>query len=1355
MPADAPADLPRIHYPADLPVSARRDDIIAALASHQVVIVAGATGSGKTTQLPKMLLELGKERIAHTQPRRIAARAVAERIASELGQELGGMVGYRVRFTDQVGRDTRVTLMTDGILLNAIHRDPDLRAYDAIVIDEAHERSLTVDFLLGYLVRLLPRRPDLTVVVTSATIDPESFARHFASADGTPAPIIEVSGRTHPVEIRYRPLVPDAPSATGGAADDEAATGGAGADGARDTMTAIIDALGELAGEPDGDVLVFLSGEAEIRDAMEAIQGAGLAGTEVLPLYGRLSAAEQHRVFDTRRAPGIRRRVVLATNVAETSLTVPGIRFVIDEGSARISRWSARSKIQRLPIEPVSQASAAQRAGRSGREAPGIAIRLYSEADFAKRPEYTEPEILRTDLAAVLLQMAVLGLGDIADYPFLTPPDRRGVRDGLELLRELRALDADGEVTRIGRRMSRLPLDPRLGRMLVEAEDLGVAADVVPIVAALSIQDPRERPVEQREAADRAHARFASPISDFLSILALWRHLQERQAALSGGAFRRMLRDEFLSYLRVREWQDVVRQLERELGLRGGRGARRDARGADGGAGAATAATAADAATGAGDRQIHRAILAGLLSRIGVRDRVKRDYLGARGARFVIHPASAIAKRQPEAVMSAELVETSRLFARMNAAIDPAWAESLAGDLVVRTHAEPRWERRQGAAVVDERVTLYGVPIVAKRRVLLSRIDLPLARELFVRHALVGAAGAEGGAKEGAGGDWDASRLDRRLTAFLRENAELRARLAERQERERRRDLLLDDEVVVAFYLERLPEDVATTRDFERWWRAEHRRRPELLTMTEPDLVEAAEELDPAAFPAEWSSDGQRLPLAYRFQPGDEEDGVTMVVPLPLLPRLGDEGTDWLVPGLREELVAALLRTLPKPMRREVVPAGDWARRLVPQLPADADGRLVDRLAALIRSQTAATPRQEDFDPTRLPDHLRMGFRVVDERGRVVGRGRDLAALQTRLQEPARAAIERLGGLRALGGGSAAAAGSSSRGPADGRDAGGRAPARGSGGTPASRPPADGGTPTPPRRPAGAGPALPVGARSTTWTFGALPAEHAIDLAGNTVIAFPALVDVGDAVELRLVGTAEEAAALHRRGVRRLLALAVPSPAAHIQAHLTAAEKLELAASPYPSRAALIDDAVAAVADAAVGDAPPRDEAAFAALRDRVSATGIDEAFRVVSLAAASLGAARTAERAIRETTTLALMGPLADAKAQLAGLVHPGFVARTGAAQLPRLPVYLAGLEHRVRRIAENPGRDRVRQTEVEQAIALFAEAGGRIPLGEDAAPSLVRVRWLIEELRLSLFAQHLRTAEPVSLQRIAKSLR
>ncbi|WP_180969000.1 ATP-dependent RNA helicase HrpA, partial [Microbacterium aurantiacum] len=895
-----------ISYPPELPVSAARAEIADAIRDHQVVIVAGATGSGKTTQLPKICLELGRERIAHTQPRRLAARTIAERVAEELQVELGTLVGYKVRFTDKVSEATRVALMTDGILLNEIHRDRLLTRYDTIIIDEAHERSLNVDFLLGYLVRILPERPDLKVIITSATIDPESFAKHFAPAGGEPAPIIEVSGRTYPVEIRYRPLVDDAGAAespnrpNSGEPDDE--------------VSAIVTALRELDREEPGDVLVFLPGEAEIRDAADAVRGAyakDRSPTEVLPLYGRLSAAEQHRVFERSRVAGVRRRVVLATNVAETSLTVPGIRYVIDTGTARISRYSNRSKVQQLPIEAISQASANQRAGRAGRTSDGIAIRLYSEEDFLKRPEFTEPEILRTSLASVILQMLALGFGDITAFPFLTPPDSRGVKAAFDLLTELGAVAASRgseapRLTRIGRDISRMPIDPRFARMLVESGRHGVTASVLPIVAGLSIQDVRERPEERREEADRLHARFADPTSDFLAMLNLWNHLREQQAELGSSAFRRLCRSEHLNYVRVREWFDVHRQLR-------------------------TLVKAADPTGTADPDAVHRALLAGLLSQIGLLDernvptakahspgkdpkRRVAEYRGARGIRFSIFPGSALRKKSPQAVMAAEIVETSRMFARTAAAIDPAWAEPLAGDLAKRQVTEPHWSKDAGAAVAFEKVTLFGVEIIPRRRVQFARIDRAASRELFLRHALVE-------------GEWDPQRIEKRVSAFWRSNAELRKRLEKLEERERRRDILAGDEAVFRFYDDRIPAEVFDVRSFETWWREALASTPKLLVMREADLLDDDGRADQSEFPTRWTQGDQVLGLAYRFEPGASDDGVSVVIPLALLAQIEDHGFDWQVPGLRAELVTALLRALPKTIRRHVVPAADWAEK--------------------------------------------------------------------------------------------------------------------------------------------------------------------------------------------------------------------------------------------------------------------------------------------------------------------------------------------------------------------------------------------------------------------------------------------
>ena len=1259
-----------ITYPPELPVSLRRDDILATLREHQVVIVAGATGSGKTTQLPKMLLELGKKSIGHTQPRRIAARTISERIAEELKND--EIVGYQVRFTDTVGKNTRIKLMTDGILLNEIHRDRDLKKYDAIIIDEAHERSLTVDFLLGYLKQLIPRRPDLTVVVTSATIDPESFARHFADAAGTPAPIIEVSGRTYPVEIRYRPLVADVST---GETDPEVEP----VETDTDPLDGINLALDELAREERGDVLVFLSGEAEIRDAEDAIRARISAGsitgpTEVLPLYGRLSAADQHKVFG-RNTSGAR-RIVLATNVAETSLTVPGIRYVIDAGTARISRYSVRSKIQRLPIEAISQASANQRSGRSGRTSPGIAIRLYSEQDFEKRPEFTEPEILRTNLAAVILQMISLGLGDIAAFPFLQPPDSRGVKDGLDLLRELGAISTGSitgaQITRIGKQLASLPTDPRLGRMVIESKEHGTAREVMAIVAALSIQDPRERPLEKRPQADQQHARFTDPTSDFITYLNLWNYLEEKQKELSSSAFRRLCKSEYLNFMRVREWQDVYRQLSRlskQLGLV------------------------------VGDPHvnpdgIHRSLLAGLLSQLGLKDLQKKDYQGARQSRFVIFPGSALAKKQPNAIMSAELVETSRLFARVNAAIDPAWAEQIAGDLAKRSYSEPRWEKKQGSVVANERVTLYGLPIIPRRTVQFARIDPAYARDLFIRNALVD-------------GDWDLSRTDRRITAFDRENRALRTELEDLEERTRRRTILFDDETVYRFYDERIPADVASLKSFETWWRKARADTPDLLTMTREQLLEnePVVELAETDYPSTWRQGEQQLAVTYRFEPGAEDDGVTVRIPLPLLPSIRSVGFDWLVPGLRTELVAALLKTLPKPIRRNVVPANDWARKLVDEIPPDPDideTTLVEFLARQIRSLTYTPVDVEDFELDRLPDHLRVTFAVIDDRGQVAARSKDLSGLRLKLQRRTRESV-------------AAAT-------------------------------------VAPRAPAARNELERSGL--TTWDFDALPRTVDTKHSGGVVRAYPALVESGKAVDIRLLSTEADQTRAQRAGVRRLLQLAIPSPTAYVQQHLTAAEKLILATSPYRSNAELFDDCLAACIDAVVDTSTIFTRTDFEAARAAVNSGLVDAMFQAVSDVSRVLVAARDADRAISAASSVALMAPLADARAQLGALVHPGFVSRTGLVQLRRVPVYLQGIVHRVTKLAENVGRDRTWSMDVTEATQRYTTAGGDLPLQHEPPAHLRHARWMLEELRLSLFAQHLPTAEPVSLQRITKVL-
>ncbi|MDQ1136423.1 ATP-dependent helicase HrpA [Microbacterium sp. SORGH_AS 1204] len=1390
---------PVIVYPPELPVSAARDEIARAIRDHQVVIVAGATGSGKTTQLPKICLELGRTSIAHTQPRRIAARTIAERIAEEMQVPLGSTVGYKVRFTDKVSADTRVALVTDGILLNEIHRDRLLRRYDTIIVDEAHERSLNIDFLLGYLRRILPKRPDLKVIVTSATIDPESFARHFAAVpaqpggDPVPAPVIEVSGRTYPVEIRYRPLdgadqapedsddatldagipapqpkkprSPARPTGRPGRSEDDA-----------DEVGAVVAALRELDREPAGDVLVFFPGEAEIRDAADAIRGAyqrDAAPTEVLPLYGRLSAAEQHRVFERSTVAGVRRRVILATNVAETSLTVPGIRYVVDTGTARISRYSNRSKIQRLPIEAVSQASAQQRSGRAGRTSPGVAIRLYSEDDFTRRPEYTEPEILRTSLASVILQMLSLGFGDIQAFPFLTPPDSRGVKAAFDLLVELGAVklpapgarsrddrpdrdpsreragrggrddDRGPRLTEIGREIARLPIDPRFARMLIEARRTGVQSEVLAIVSGMSIQDVRERPEERREEADRFHARFTDPTSDFLSLLNLWDYLQEKQAELGSSAFRRLCRSEHLNYVRVREWVDVHRQL-RSLGAERGEGERgsrnrvplsaasdpsrphdsghashKSGHGSQRGDGAAPEGHAQ------GDA-IHRAILSGLLSHIGIldprtiaqtKDRkapgdarpTKGEYIGARGARFAIFPGSGLKKKRPSAVMAAELVETSRLFARTVAAVDPAWAEDLAPDLVKRSLSEPHWSKDAGSAAAYEKVTLFGVELVGRRRVQLARFDRPLAREMFVRHALVE-------------GEWDPSVLDKRLTAFLRRNVEQRRLLEKIEERERRRDILVGDEAVFAFYNARIPADVTDVRSFEAWWKDAVHRTPHLLDLRESDLTGDRAQGDDRAFPARWRQGDQTLNLAYRFEPGAPDDGVTVVVPLPLLAQLRPDGFDWQVPGMRDELVTALLRALPKTIRRNVVPAADWAEKFSAELaekgPEHANGlprtTLVDALAALVQRVANQRVSAADFELDRVPAHLLPSFRAVDARGRAIGSDRDLGALQRRLADRARSSVE-------------------------------ATVAR-----PAARTAA---------KVAEASPAFASRTKLTTWDFDELTEVVDTPVAGGVVRGYPALVDEGDSVALRVEATPEDAARHTRAGIRRLMLLAVPSPATYVLDHLTANEKLALAASPYQNAKALIEDARVALADdILLREAPTgvvRTRAEFEKVRDAFSAASVERTFQTVSLAAKILLAQREVERAMKDAASITLLGALNDVRGQVKGLLFPGFLVRTGLQRLQHYPRYLAGALERVKTLSDNPGRDRQRMTEYERAAAGFVDAGGSVPLPADAPANLVQTRWLLEELRVSLFAQRLGTAEPVSPQRIAKALK
>jgi ATP-dependent helicase HrpA len=1266
------AAVPVVSYPEELPVSQRREDIAAALRDSQVVVVAGETGSGKTTQLPKILLELGRGvrgRIGHTQPRRLAARTVAERIAEEIGSPLGETVGWKVRFTDEVGDKTLVKLMTDGVLLAEVQRDRMLRQYDTIIIDEAHERSLNIDFLLGYLARLLPRRPDLKLVITSATIDVDRIAKHFSGhshhqnghfgggeRDGAEVPVVEVSGRTYPVEVRYRPVIdPDDPEA----------------DPDRDQVSAIVDACAELVAEGPGDVLVFLAGEREIRDTAEALGGTTERnGTpiDVLPLYSRLSAADQHKVFQAHTG----RRIVLATNVAETSLTVPGIKYVVDPGTARISRYSHRTKVQRLPIESVSQASARQRSGRCGRTSEGIAIRLYTEDDFDARPEYTDPEILRTNLASVLLQMASLDLGDIADFPFIDPPDRRAVADGLALLQELGALDGDGKLTETGRALAALPLDPRIARMVVEADRRGVLEEVLVIAAGLTVQDVRERPAEHQQAADELHKRFADENSDFLALLNLWSYLAERAEVLSGNQFRRTVKKEFLHYLRIREWQDLHGQLRstaRRLGM-----------------------TTGSLAPAPDERGVTASLLAGLLSQVGmqaepVKDRSGkpgrpgREYLGTRNTRFVIAPGTPLAKKPPRWVVAAELVETSRLFARTVARVEPEVVERLADHLVNRQYSEPRWDAKRGSVVATERVTLYGLPLVVGRRVQYGSIDPVVSRELFIRHALVQ-------------GEWTTHHR------FWAANQAAIERVAELEERARRRDIRVDDETVFELYDARVPADVVSTRHFDRWWKEARRTQPDLLTFTPEMLTNAAAagQVQAEDYPDEVRlTQGLTLPLSYAFAPGAAEDGVTVDVPLGVLDTLAatsGESLAFTVPGQRAELVTELLRSLPKQLRRGLVPIPDRVREVLPHI--DPTEPLLPALERELRRATSVVIPPDAWQPAEVPAHLRATFRVLDDQQRPLAQGKDLTALRAEVAPHARASLARAASTYERTG-------------------------------------------------------------QTSWTFGDLPATVEVQRGGHVVTAYPALVDEGATVGVRVVATQAEAIRLGWCGARRLLVLVAGAPVKQVVKGLGPRSRLALQFNPDGEIPDLVADCVDAAADEliAAGGGPPRTEAAFTALvasaREQLLPLTSDAVRRVEAVltqareVAIAIGAApgrRVPEAAI------------ADLRAQMGGLLHRGFVATAGRRRLPDLVRYLTAMAHRLEKLPANAARDELWTAQVAAVTAEYAQLRAAAPPSGAPDDPVTRVRWMIEELRVGLFAQTVGTPRPISEQRVYKAI-
>ncbi|MCT2546572.1 MULTISPECIES: ATP-dependent RNA helicase HrpA [Streptomyces] len=1238
--------MPALTYPEQLPVSQKKDEILEAIRDHQVVIVAGETGSGKTTQIPKICMELGRGvrgMIGHTQPRRIAARTVAERVADELKTPLGEAVGWKVRFTDQVNPEaTFVKLMTDGILLAEIQTDRELRAYDTIIIDEAHERSLNIDFLLGYLARLLPKRPDLKVVITSATIDPERFARHFGEA-----PIVEVSGRTYPVEVRYRPLLEE---------DTD--------DSDRDQITAICDAVDELQAEGPGDVLVFLSGEREIRDTADALNKRNLRHTEVLPLYARLSHAEQHRVFQ--RHTG--RRIVLATNVAETSLTVPGIKYVIDPGNARISRYSHRTKVQRLPIERISQASANQRKGRCGRTSDGICIRLYSEDDFLTRPEFTDPEILRTNLASVILQMTAAGLGDIEKFPFIDPPDHRNIRDGVQLLQELGALDPEEKdpkkrLTQLGRKLSQLPVDPRLARMVIEADRNGCVREVMVIASALSIQDPRERPSEKQTQADQQHARFKDETSDFLAFLNLWRYIREQQKERGSSSFRRMCKQEYLNFLRIREWQDIYAQLRtvaKQMGIQ---------------------LNEEDAP----EQSVHTSLLAGLLSHIGLKDTEKNEYLGARSAKFAIFPGSALFKKQPRFVMSAELVETSRLWARVNAKVEPEWIEPLAQHLLKRTYSEPHWEKDQAAVMAYERVTLYGVPIVAQRKINFGRIDAETSRDLFIRNALVE-------------GDW------RTHHQFFHDNRKLLGEVEELEHRARRRDILVDDETLFDFYDRRIPDHVVSGAHFDSWWKHKRRDEPDALDFERSMLInEKAGAVTKDDYPDSWRQGKLKFKVTYQFEPGADADGVTVHIPLQVLNQVTAEGFDWQIPGLREEVVTELIRSLPKPIRRHYVPAPNYADKFLDRaVPLQEPLPLT--LARELQGMVGVPVTADDFDLSRVPDHLKITFRIVDERRRKVAEDKDLEALKLQLRPKARQALSK-----------AAAA--------------------------------------------TAGPSGESIERSglTDWTIGTLNRVFETRRAGQPVKAYPALVDQGGTVAVRLFDTEAEQQRAMWLGTRKLIMLNVPvNPAKFASDKLTNQQKLALSRNPHGSIQALFEDCATAAADRLIvaHGGPAWDEESFRKLYDKVRADLVALTEHTVKQVQQVLAAWQACERRLKATNSLVLVNNVTDARDQLAALMPPDFVTRTGLRRLPDLMRYLVAVDRRLQQMPTAVQRDTTRMEKVHEMQDEYAWLLEQLPQGRPVPQEVLDIRWMIEELRVSYFAHALGTAYPVSDKRIVKAI-
>ncbi|MBO9678386.1 MAG: ATP-dependent RNA helicase HrpA [Acidovorax sp.] len=1316
----------RITFPESLPVSGKRDEIMAAMRLHQVIIVCGETGSGKTTQLPKIALALGRGRcnakpgqkgqlIGHTQPRRIAASSVAKRIAEELQTPLGDVVGFKVRFQDRLSRDASVKLMTDGILLAETQTDPLLKAYDTIIIDEAHERSLNIDFLLGYIRQILPRRPDLKVVVTSATIDAERFAKHFESAKG-PAPVIYVSGRTFPVEQRWRPF-------------EESRDYG--------LNEAIADGVDELwAGNAPGDILVFLPGEREIREAADHLRKhlshqPVMRGAEVLPLFARLSQAEQDRIFDGHTG----RRIVLATNVAETSLTVPGIRYVIDAGTARVKRYSFRSKVEQLLVEPISQAAANQRAGRCGRVANGICIRLYDEADFNGRARFTDPEILRSSLAGVILRMKSLHLGDVAQFPFIEAPSGRAIADGYQLLGELGAVDDANELTPMGQELSRLPLDPRVGRMILEARDRQALDEVLVIASALSVQDVRDRPLEAQQQADQAHAKFDDDKSEFSGYLKLWKWINDARGGapvaqsrremaaqqngpkrasaavlpvgqrsapvsaapaaeapthkLSNRQYEALLRQNFISVRRLREWRDIHTQLltvvtEHRWKLN---------------------------TNPASYEQIHLSMLSGLLGNVGVKSDEDDWYLGARGIKFYRHPGAHLSKKPGRWIVAAELVETTRLFGRGIAAIEPQWIEQIGGHLLKKQMLDPHWEKKAAQVTALERATLYGIVIYNNRRVDFGKVDPHGARDVFLREALVG-------------GEWE-TRLP-----FLAANQKLIAKVEELEHKSRRQDVLVDDELIYAFYDQQVPQDVCSGVTFERWYKEASRAHPDLLKLTREELMRhEAAGITTSAFPKTVRLGGVDCAASYLHEPGDARDGITVTVPLFVLNQVSEERCEWLVPGMLQPKIQALLKSLPQRPRSRFVPLPENAARLAELLGAPerfGQGGLVDVLLKQVRDETSLDVKRADFKLDMLSAHLFMNFRVVDEHGRQLGQGRNLGALKAEWGAKARGAFQALAGLK-LGGV-----------PAESEK---KVPPEQVSKAPAATKTEAKGAPAPA--------SVPAGQRYTAWTFGELPELMEIRKGGQTLIGFPALIDGGDAVTIEVFDEPEVAAAKHRAGLRRLFALQIKDALKYLEKNIPDLQKMAVAYMPLGTQEELRTQIIDVALERAFLQEPlPTDEAAFKRRVDEGRGRLTLIANEVARLAGTILAEYATAARKIKDTKN----APEAtqDAQQQLQRLMPRNFIAAAPWAQLAHFARYLKAITLRLDKVRADPARDAARLAELrpqeQRYWRLVAERKGAV----DAR--MQELRWLLEELRVSFFAQELRTPQPVSVKRLDK---